>query len=184
MGDCVFLPGWQRAPQDLGSETVSHLPNMHLTLKLDANPQCLATTIIDEQKQNLLLQNMKSEYNSIFQYSWIKAVCVFKIELQKWLPTVVKYKKWYVRSEKEISAWHMGSYSLSTIIMMRKIEAVWLLTTQVMKTEEYPLSNQACLGGLVLTREQAFKIPVSYSPWERHGRSHQNANCRDTVQHA
>lgn len=50
---------------------------------LDANPQCLAMTITDEQKQNLLLQNMKSEYNSIFQHFCIKAVCVFKVELQK-----------------------------------------------------------------------------------------------------
>lgn len=45
------------APQDLDSETVFRLQNMHLILKPDANPQCLAMTMIDEQKQNLLLQH-------------------------------------------------------------------------------------------------------------------------------
>lgn len=65
------------APQDLDSETVFRLQNMHLILKPDANPQCLAMTMIDEQKQNLLLQHAKSECNGIFKHSWIKAVLYF-----------------------------------------------------------------------------------------------------------
>lgn len=45
---------------------------MHLIWKPDANPQGLAKSMIDEQKQNLLLPHVKSGYNRIFQHSWIK----------------------------------------------------------------------------------------------------------------
>lgn len=57
------------APWDLDSEAVFSSPNIHLILKPDANPQCLAKSMIDEQKQNLFLQHTKSGYNSIFQHS-------------------------------------------------------------------------------------------------------------------
>lgn len=72
VGDCVFLTKcmqfWKMVPQELDRETVFCLPNMHLILKSDANPQCLAMSMIDEQKQNLFLWLVKSEYNSIFQH--------------------------------------------------------------------------------------------------------------------
>lgn len=73
----LSISGLKMAPQDLDSETVFRLQNMHLILKPDANPQCLAMTMIDEQKQNLLLQHAKSECNGIFKHSWIKAVLYF-----------------------------------------------------------------------------------------------------------
>lgn len=59
--------------QGLDRERAFRLANMHQILKPDANPQWLATSMIDEQKQNLLLRHVKSGYNSIFQHSWIKS---------------------------------------------------------------------------------------------------------------
>lgn len=73
---------WKMVPKELDSKTVFCLPNMHLILKSDANPQCLAMSTIDKQKQNLFLQHVKSEYNSIFQYSWIKS---------NWIKAVLKF---------------------------------------------------------------------------------------------
>lgn len=71
------------APQDLDSKTVFSSPNMHLILKPGANPQCLAKSMIDEQKQNLFLQHRKSGYNSIFQHCWIKS---------SWIKAVLHFK--------------------------------------------------------------------------------------------